>query len=137
MKRSSFFFAFLLCLASALFLPYGANAQTPLADPERENRAIRIISDLQCLVCEGQPLSQSQAPLARDLRAFIREKVAEGESEEEILRFLSEKYGRAILLKPPLHNNTFLLWSAPLLALALGVFLTWRFFDRSRERRNP
>ena len=107
----------------ALFVflgPGSAVAQTS-ADIEREARARGLFEELRCLVCEGQSLAQSQAPLAQDMRQLIRERLASGQSEDEIRAYLRARYGDYIFLHPPANAATFLLWAGPFLFLILGA----------------
>jgi len=100
-----------------------------MKDPALETRARTLSAELRCLVCQNQSIDDSDAPLAGDIRRLIRERIAQGESNEAVRAFLVSRYGNFILLKPPFELSTVLLWlSGPLtLALgALGVYLARR-----------
>lgn len=129
----------LLALALALFAVTAHAADTDtFPDPTMETRARALQKELRCLVCQGESLDESNAPLAADLRRLIRERVAAGDSDEQIKAMLVARYGDFILLNPPLRSDTLLLWFAPLLLLALGgaaVFLTVAH-ARRRQRLN-
>ena len=129
-----------LALALALALApdprQNLRAEAPLSNAEKEKTARNIIAKLQCLVCQGQPLAQSEAPLAIDLRRAIRKKIARGESEKQILAFLVRRYGEAILLKPPITGATIPLWSAPIFLLIFGSAVFFRFVRRAKKLKN-
>jgi cytochrome c-type biogenesis protein CcmH len=100
-----------------------------LKDPALEARARTLSSELRCLVCQNESIDESDADLAHDIRALVRERIVQGESNAEIRAFLVSRYGDFILLKPPFETSTLLLWfSAPLVfaAGALGIWLASR-----------
>lgn len=115
-------------LAAVVAFPAIAfRAEQKLSDPALEAKAEEVISQVRCMVCEGQPLSDSDAELAYDLRKNIREMIKAGKSEKEILDFLESRYGTAILHKPPTTGSGALLWLAPFVILvAGGVAVVWR-----------
>jgi cytochrome c-type biogenesis protein CcmH len=124
--------AFLLSLAA----PAPAFAVRPdemLIDPKLEARARAISSELRCMVCQNQSIDDSDAPLARDLRILVRERLKEGESDDSIRAFLTARYGDFILLKPPLKFETALLWLGPSLVLLLGALVI--FIRRAKNGR--
>jgi cytochrome c-type biogenesis protein CcmH len=94
-----------------------------LKDPVLEARARVLSQDLRCLVCQNQAIDDSNAPLARDLRIIVRERLTAGDSDNQVIEYLVSRYGNYVLLKPPFHRNTALLWIAPfaLLLIALAV----------------
>lgn len=119
-------------LAAALFACFAHAAQAigfedPLPDPAKEAQARAMFHELRCVVCQGQPISESNATLAQDMRAFIRQKLSEGQSPEAIERFLVERYGRDILLNPPKEGDTALLWLMPFGVLLLGLLVSRRY----------
>jgi cytochrome c-type biogenesis protein CcmH len=91
-----------------------------LADKALEARARALSTELRCLVCQNQSIDDSNAPLARDLRLIVREKLVAGESEDAILAFLVARYGEFVLLKPRFTMATALLWLGPFLVLLAG-----------------
>jgi cytochrome c-type biogenesis protein CcmH len=105
-----------------------------LADPKLEARAVELQKQLRCLVCQGESLDESGAPLAADLRRLIRERIAAGDSDGAVKRYLVARYGDFILMKPPVEKDTYLLWFAPLLLLAGGgmvlTIAAWRAYRR-------
>ncbi|MCU0887052.1 MAG: cytochrome c-type biogenesis protein CcmH [Rubritepida sp.] len=97
-----------------------------LADPAQEERAREIGRGLRCLVCQNQSIEDSDAGLARDLRKLVREQIEQGASNQEVVRFVHERYGDFVLLKPPFSIATALLWATPALALLAGGLTVWR-----------
>ena len=97
-----------------------------LSDPAQEQRAREIGRGLRCLVCQNQSIEDSDAPLARDLRRIVREQIERGASDEQVVRFVHERYGDFVLLRPPFNLATALLWATPAVALLGGLFLLWR-----------
>ena len=116
--RLAALFACLLLLAPAQAVEPGE----ALADPALEARARDLSVDLRCLVCQNQSIDDSHAPLAKDLRLLVRERLAAGDSDEQVRTYLVQRYGDFVLLKPPLRIGTLLLWGAPLLVLVAGAF---------------
>jgi cytochrome c-type biogenesis protein CcmH len=106
----------------------------PQESSELEKRTMKIAAELRCLVCQNQTIADSTADLAVDLRRQIREALAKGASEREVLDFMVQRYGDFVLYRPPLKANTVLLWSGPFLLLALGLWLLAR---RVRSAARP
>jgi cytochrome c-type biogenesis protein CcmH len=92
-----------------------------LADPKLEARARTLSRELRCMVCQNQSIDDSDAPLARDLRILVRERLKAGDADAQVLDFLTARYGEFVLLKPPLTWHTALLWLAPSGVLMLGM----------------
>jgi cytochrome c-type biogenesis protein CcmH len=92
-----------------------------MKDPALESRARALSADLRCLVCQNESIDDSEAPLARDIRVLIRERIGKGESNDAVRAYLVSRYGDFILLKPPFKPETLLLWLSPLLTLGVGV----------------
>jgi cytochrome c-type biogenesis protein CcmH len=114
----------LLVLCSVLFGPHAAFAVEPdemLADPGLEQRARALSRELRCLVCQNQSIDDSAAPLARDLRILVRERLRAGDGDQQVLDFLVARYGEFVLLKPRFEGQTALLWLTPLAVLMLGA----------------
>jgi cytochrome c-type biogenesis protein CcmH len=108
-----------------------------LNDPGLEQRARAISAGLRCLVCQNQSIDDSEAPLAKDLRILVRERLKAGDSDAEVRNYLVERYGEFVLLLPALSAHTVLLWLAPILVLgagAAGVLLALR---RRPSRSSP
>ena len=96
-----------------------------MADPAKELRARDLSRELRCMVCQNQSIDDSEAPLARDLRLLVRERIAAGDSDAQVIDFLVARYGEFVLLKPRLNSHTWLLWLLPPLALAGGGIALW------------
>jgi cytochrome c-type biogenesis protein CcmH len=92
-----------------------------MKDPALETRARALSGELRCLVCQNESIDDSEAPLARDIRILIRERIGKGESTDAVRAYLVSRYGDFILLKPPFKPETLLLWLSPVLTLGLGV----------------
>ena len=92
-----------------------------LSDPAMEERAREISKELRCLVCQNQSIDDSDAPLARDLRLLVRERLQAGDSDEETMDFIVDRYGDFVLLRPPFKTSTLMLWIGPALILVAGI----------------
>ncbi|HEY0570082.1 MAG TPA: cytochrome c-type biogenesis protein [Enterovirga sp.] len=111
-----------LLLALSLAMPAGAvQPDEVLPDPGLEGRARSISGELRCLVCQNQSIDDSDAPLARDLRVLVRERLKAGDSNAEVENYVVRRYGEFVLLRPVMAPHTMLLWFGPLLVLAAGV----------------
>jgi cytochrome c-type biogenesis protein CcmH len=103
-----------------------------MADPAKEARARELSRELRCMVCQNQSIDDSEAPLARDLRLLVRERIASGDSDAQVIEFLVARYGEFVLLKPRLERQTLLLWAVPPLVLVVGGLALW---IEARRRR--
>ena len=132
MKR---FLAALFVLWVALGSPvaYAVQPDEIMADPASELRARNLSRELRCMVCQNQSIDDSEAPLARDLRLLVRERIAAGDSDQQVLDFLVARYGEFVLLKPRLEPRTWLLWLLSPLVLGGGGLALW-FQGRRRSR---
>lgn len=92
-----------------------------LADPADEARAQSLEREIRCVQCQNEPIAQSTADIARDMRALVRERVAAGDSDTEIRAFFRSRYGDFVLFRPPFDSRTWLLWGAPILLLGGGL----------------
>jgi cytochrome c-type biogenesis protein CcmH len=97
-----------------------------MADPAKEARARDLSRELRCMVCQNQSIDDSEAPLARDIRLLVRERIAAGDSDAEVLDFLVARYGEFVLLKPRFERQTLALWLVPPFLLIGGAFVLWR-----------
>ena len=104
-----------------------------MADPAKEARARDLSRELRCMVCQNQSIDDSDAPLARDLRLLVRERIAAGDSDNQVMDFLVARYGEFVLLKPRVNQHTLVLWLLPPLALAGGGMALW-LHHRRRQR---
>jgi cytochrome c-type biogenesis protein CcmH len=124
MKRFVFFLLLLATPAMA------APAPGTFSDPAMEARARNLQRQLRCLVCQGESIDESQAPLAAELRQLVRQQMAEGRTDRQIEDFLTARYGNFILMRPPVESDTYFLWAAPFLVLigagAVAIFVVSR-----------
>ena len=104
-----------------------------MSDPAKEARARELSRELRCMVCQNQSIDDSDAPLARDLRLLVRERIATGDSDSQVIEFLVARYGEFVLLKPRFSPHTLLLWLLPPLALIGGGLALWLY---TRRRSN-
>ena len=127
-----------LALAAAMVGPPAAAqfVETPLADPALETRARAINKELRCLVCQNQSIDASNAGLAGDMRAIVRERIVAGDSDSAIIDFFVARYGDWVLLEPPFKARTLVLWLGPFAVLALGAsaVLVLRLRRRGQSR---
>ncbi len=96
-------------------------APTALADPAQEARAQALEREIRCVQCQNEPIAQSTADIARDMRELVRERVAAGDSDADIRSFFRTRYGDFVLFRPPFDSRTWILWGAPLVLLAAGL----------------
>lgn len=125
-----------LMLLLFLFLPYMAGAVNPdeiLDNSELEGRARAISKQVRCVVCQNESIDDSNAGLARDLRLVVRGRLLQGDSDEEVYSFLTDRYGSFILLMPPLRWSTVLLWGGPLLFFVMGSGFVVFYYRRCKK----
>lgn len=125
----------ILVATLALFTATAAHAVQPdeiLKDPALEARARALSKELRCMVCQNQSIDDSDAPLARDLRVLVRERLVAGDSDEKVLAFLTDRYGAFVLLKPQFNAETAVLWLAPVIVLLAGGVGLIAFLRRRR-----
>jgi cytochrome c-type biogenesis protein CcmH len=101
---------------------YAVQVDEILPDPALETRAREISHELRCMVCQNQSIDDSEAPLARDLRLLVRERLKAGDSDSQVVDFMVARYGEFVLLKPRMSWHTAILWGAPLAILIMGLF---------------
>ena len=104
---------------------YTVEPDEVLKNQKQELRARDISKNIRCMVCQNQSIDESNAPLAKDLRILIRNKIKEGNGDEEIYKFLTDRYGDFILLKPPLKLSTLSLWFLPFIFFIIGIFIVF------------
>ena len=124
-----------LLVVALLLAGGGARAVEPdevLQDPALEARARSLSAELRCMVCQNQSIDDSEAPLARDLRLLVRERIASGDSDAQVIDFLVARYGEFVLLRPRFERQTLLLWLLTPLVLVGGGLALWR-----QARRRP
>jgi len=108
-----------------------------MADAAKEARARDLSRELRCMVCQNQSIDDSEAPLARDLRLLVRERIAAGDSDAQVIDFLVARYGEFVLLKPRFNPHTLVLWLLPPLALGGGGLALWLHNRRRRSAGDP
>jgi len=128
MKKLLILMAFLTLAVPA----FSAEPDELLADPVLEARAKEIDAQLRCVVCQSQSIAESNAPLAKDLRLLVRERLVAGDTNKEVIAYVVERYGDYVLLKPPVQGNTLFLWAFPALALAAGGAGAFFFLRRAK-----
>jgi cytochrome c-type biogenesis protein CcmH len=129
MKRVSTLILMLVSLAA----PALAKEAKPVEDPQIEQRMQALTQQLRCLVCQNETLADSRADLAEDLRKEIREQMKAGKSDQEIIAFLTQRYGDFVLYKPPVKATTYLLWFGPFVLLFGGTLMLYRYVKHRRE----
>jgi cytochrome c-type biogenesis protein CcmH len=135
MRRLRSILLALAVLSAAASPAFAVQPDEILPDAAMEARARELSRELRCMVCQNQSIDDSDAPLARDLRLLVRERLKAGDSNQQVLDFLTARYGDFVLLKPPLKAETLLLWLLPAGVLLAGA-LTLLFAMR-RGRRTP
>ncbi len=123
MRAALTLIAALLIAAPVLAQDY---AEVSLADPAKETQALALMDTIRCVVCQGQPISGSNADIAGDMRRIIRERIAAGETPEQVRSWLVSRYGDWVSFKPQVRAATLPLWLVPLLALLGGLWLVLR-----------
>ena len=129
---------FIIIISICLIQFFSNNSYTVEPDEVLENqkqelRARNISKKIRCMVCQNQSIDESNAPLAKDLRILIRNKIVEGKNDEEIYKFLTDRYGDFILLNPPLKSNTLALWILPFIFLLIGIFIVFSHNKKSKK----
>ena len=129
MKRIVFLISLVICFASVAL----AKEAKPAEDPQIAQRMRALTEQLRCLVCQNETLADSRADLAEDLRKEIREQMKAGKSDQEIIAFLTQRYGDFVLYKPPVKSTTYLLWFGPFVLLFAGTGVLYRYLKKRRE----
>ena len=129
---------FVIIISICLIQLFSNNSYTVEPDEVLENqkqelRARNISKNIRCMICQNQSIDESNAPLAKDLRVLIRNKIKEGNSNEEIYIFLTDRYGDFILLKPPFKSSTLALWFLPFIFFIVGVFIVFWHNKKSKK----
>ena len=130
-----------MLLAAVVPLPSSADSNLPpqelaytqLPDARQEAKAQALMETLRCLVCQGQSIADSDAEMAGDMRALVRQRIAAGQKPEQIRAWLVQRYGDYVTYDPPLSWLTAPLWMTPLVLLAIGLFLARRMFGKEAE----
>jgi cytochrome c-type biogenesis protein CcmH len=125
-----------LLVSSMIGIAAAKEAQPASADPALEARMLRVAAELRCLVCQNQTIADSHAGLAEDLRREIREQLQRGASDEQVVQYMTDRYGDFIRYRPPLNSSTALLWIGPV-ALLAGGLIVLALVLRRRARLSP
>lgn len=121
-----------------LILPAAAvEPSEMLKDPVLEARARVISAELRCLVCKNQSIDGSNAQLAKDLRILVRERLVQGETNEQVINYVVSRYGDFVLLNPPFKSYTYALWYGPPVFIIFGIFVVIMIFRRNRRPASP
>jgi len=125
---------FVAALGCSLAPAHAVLPDEMMSDPAKEARARTLSRELRCMVCQNQSIDDSEAPLARDIRLLVRERIAAGDSNQQVIDFLVARYGEFVLLKPRFERQTLLLWLVPPFLLIAGGIALWCYARRrSRE----
>ncbi len=126
---------------AAIFFIFGVPQPTQAVNPTEmlgntllEKRARHISKDIRCVVCQNQSIDDSDAPLARDLRVLIRQRLVEGDSDQEVISYLVSRYGDFVLLKPPVKGATLFLWFGPVVFALVGLLGIILYFRRQKAQ---
>lgn len=135
MKKHIILVAILALMAAPPIVRAAAHdyAEESLADPKQEAQAVALMDSIRCVVCQGQPISGSNADLAGDMRRMIRERIAAGETPEQVRSWLVSKYGDWVSFKPDVKQETLPLWIVPMIALVGGFILVTRRLKRKNK----
>ena len=134
MINKSFIMILSICLIQFFSnISYTVEPDEVLKNKKQELRARDISKNIRCMVCQNQSIDESNAPLAKDLRILIRNKIKEGKNNEEIYKFLTDRYGDFILLKPPFKLSTLALWFLPFIFFIVGVFIVLWHNKKSKK----
>ena len=135
-RRSMLVLGWLLLAAVVLMTWWPAAAVEPnemLADPALEARAREISRGLRCVVCQNESIDESSADLAHDLRVLVRERLVAGDSDEQVLQYIVDRYGDFVLLRPPVKPETYVLWASPAILLMIAAVLIAIYLRRHRR----
>jgi len=134
MIRKTFIISLFICLIQFFSSnSYTVEPNEILENQKQEFRARNISKNIRCMVCQNQSIDDSNSPLAKDLRILIRNKIKDGKKDEEIYKFLTDRYGEFILLKPLFKLNTLALWLLPFLFVLIGIFIV--FFHNKKSKK--
>ena len=134
MIRKTFIISLFICLIQFFSSnSYTVEPNEILENQKQEFRARNISKNIRCMVCKNQSIDDSNSPLAKDLRILIRNKIKDGKKDEEIYKFLTDRYGEFILLKPLFKLNTLALWLLPFLFVLIGMFIV--FFHNKKSKK--
>ena len=133
-KKFFIFFSIIILAQCINNYSFAVEPNEILKNEKQELRARNISKNIRCLICQNQSIDDSSAPIAKDLRILIRDKIKEGKNNDEIYNFLTERYGDFILLKPSFKLNTLALWILPFIFLILGILIV--LFHNKKYKQN-
>ena len=133
MTRSRLLALLLLCLLASFAMAQVQTEDQPSDDPVIEQRLAKLSQELRCLQCQNQTLADSPSDLAADLRREIRAQMKAGKSDQEIIAFLTQRYGQFILYRPRVTPMTYLLWFGPFVLLLAGLLVLFRYIKQRRD----
>src|SRR5215211_765296 len=136
MTRSRLLALLLLCILSSFAVAQVQEEERPSDDPLIEQRLANLSKELRCLQCQNQTLADSPAGLAADLRREIREQMKAGKSDQEVVAFLTQRYGDFILYRPRVTFTTYLLWFGPFVLLLAGLYVLLHYLKQQRDSIN-
>jgi cytochrome c-type biogenesis protein CcmH len=119
----------LIILALLPTLAFALTAEERLPDVA-ELRAHEVFKQIRCVVCAGESINDSKADIAKSMRVLIRDRIKTGDSDEQIINYITSRYGDSILMKPPFDEDTYILWAGPLIMLAFSGILIFFFFKK-------
>jgi len=122
-----------ICFQYYLNVSYAVDPEEILKNTKQETRARNISKNIRCMICQNQSIDESSASLAKDLRILIRTKIKEGKTDKEIYKFLTDRYGDFILLKPPLKSKTVVLWFMPFVLFFIGLIFIYHHNKKSNK----
>ena len=134
MKKKIIKFLFIFLFQFVINVSNAVEPDEILTNKKQEVMARNISKNIRCMVCQNQSIDESNSPLAKDLRILIRNKIQEGKTDKEIYKFLTDRYGDFILLKPPLNLSTVALWFLPFVFALIGFFII--FFHNQKSKKN-
>jgi cytochrome c-type biogenesis protein CcmH len=129
----NFFIIFILIYCINPLILKAIEPEEILSNSAFENRARNLSKGIRCLVCQNQTIDDSDSELAKDLRSIIRKKIVQGETDDEINKFLVDRYGNFILMKPPINKKTMVLWLSPLVLALLGIVIIYFSFRKKNN----
>ena len=133
-KITSIIILSIFFIQSYSFNSYTVEPDEILKNEKQELRARNISKNIRCMICQNQSIDESNAPLAKDLRILIRNKIKDGKSDKEIYKFLTDRYGDFILLKPPFKLNTLALWLLPFIFALIGIFIVFSHNKKYKKK---
>ena len=130
-----FYLSMSVSIAAQNALPASPYADQQLTDPAKEAEARALMDELRCLKCQSQSIADSNAPMAGDMRSQVRERIAAGDTPEQVRNWLVERYGDWVTYKPPVNATTWPLWIAPIFLIIVALWLARGRFRRRKDEK--